>query len=174
LTGNMTKWVLKIIDGKPQATSAFVKADFHNWMSKNEGKFITITPHEKVSSNKRGYFEGALIPAYCQWHEALDATNPDHRELVREMFKTEFNGTFVKGLWSEPHKIPRSTSRLNNDEFGMFLNRITDYFEENQIPVPSPELYLKWVDMFQDEEADYWTWLRKHNLKSDGSTRSDN
>lgn len=163
------KWLLKVTNGKPRATSPFVDADFHDWLSKNEGKLVVVSPHEKVSSNKRGYFEGALIPAYCDWNEALDPHNPDHRELVREMFKTEFNGTFVKGLWDTPHKIPRSTARLTNDEFGQFLERIARYFEENQIPIPDPELYKKWVDMFQDEEADYWTWLERHNLKPDGS-----
>lgn len=168
----MQKWILQVKEGKPTATSPYVKADFHDWLSKNEGKHIVITPHERVSKEKRGYFEGALIPAYCDWNEALDPYNPDHRELVREMFKTEFNGTFVKGVWNEPHKIPRSTSRLSNDEFAQFLNRITRYFEENEIPIPDPELYKKWVDMFQDEEHDYWTWLKRHNLKSDGSERT--
>lgn len=166
----MQKWLLKIVNGKPQATSAFAKADFHDWMSKNEGKFIIVTPREKISKEKRGYFEGALIPAYCTWHEALDPHNPEHRDLVREMFKTEFNGTFVKGLWEKPHKIPRSTSRLSNQEFGQFLERITDYFEQNQIPIPDPELYKRWVDEYQDEEADYWTWLHKHGLLADGSS----
>lgn len=169
----MTKWTLKIVEGKPTATSTFVKADFDAWKAKNEGKYIDVTPHDKISNEKRGYFEGALVPAYCRLNEALDPTNRDHQELVREMFKTEFNGTFVKGVWNEPRKIPRSTSRLSNDEFGQFLNRITRYFEENEIPIPSPDLYKKWVDMFQDEEPEFWKWLDRHNLNADGTEKSN-
>ena len=167
----MQKWILKIENGKPVSTSAYQRTDFHNWMSQNEGKYITVTPHEKISKEKRGYFEGAIVPAYCDWNESLDPKNPEHRDLVREMLKTEFNGVMVKGVWNEPHKIPRSTARLSNDEFGNFLNRITAHFEENQIPIPSADLYKRWVDMFQDECHDYWEWLERHNLKPDGTEK---
>jgi len=165
----MQKWHLKVQNGKPQATSPYVAGDFNEWLRNNEGKILVVTPYEKVSKGKRGYFEGALIPAYCLWHEALDPMNKDHRELVREMFKTEFNGTFIRGLWDKPHKIARSTARLNNEEFGNFLNRITAYFEENQIPIPDPEMYKRWLDEFQDDEADYWTWLTVNKLHPDGN-----
>lgn len=165
----MEKWLLKVTNGRPTTTSGFQRASMNAWMQANEGKYLEVTPRDKISNNKRRYFEGALIPAYCDWHEALDPMNKDHRELVREMMKTEFNGTVIKGVFDKPQKVARSTAHLSNEQFGRFLERITTYFIENQIPVPDAELYKRWVDMFQDECSDYWEWLQKHRMKVDGT-----
>ena len=166
------KWVLQVKDGRPRTTSSYQKATLDKWLQENEGKYLEVTPRDKISVGKRRYFEGAIIPAYCEWHEALDHKNPDHRELVREMLKTEFNGTVIKGVFDKPQKVARSTANLSNEDFGRFLERITNYFAENHIPIPDPALWKRYTDMFQDECSDYYEWLEKHNMRCDGTERS--
>ena len=107
------KWIVKIVNGKLTFKSDWAREDFRKWCRENEGKFVILEPKEKISREKRGYFEGALVPAYCIWNEALDPFNPDHIEMVREMFKQEFNGVFIKGMWGKPRKIAKSTSKLS-------------------------------------------------------------
>jgi len=163
----MKKWILKVREGRPQHTSDYQRADMQDWMRQNEGKLVEVIPRDKISQNKRGYFEGAIIPTYCHWHEALDEKNADHRDMVREMFKTEFNGVTIKGMWNEPRKVAKSTARLTNDQFGAFIERITRYFEQNEIPVPNPELYKSWQDMFATDYPNYWEWLEATNQQPD-------
>jgi len=165
----MKKWLLKVVDGRPTTTSAHQKADFKAWLGENEGKILEVVPRERISKGKRGYFEGAIVPTYCDWHDALDPRNPEHRALVREELKTEFNGVTLKGISGKPHKVAQSTTGLSNDQFGQFLERITRYFEENQIPIPDPELYKRWQDMFMFDYPDYWEWLQATNQHADGS-----
>ena len=163
------KWILKAHQGRLTSSSNFQRSDLNQWIRENDGKFLIVTPREKISREKRGYFEGAIIPTYCHWHEALDPKNADHRAWVREELKQEFNGVTIKGISGKPHKVSKSTAGLTNHEFGKFLNRITDYFAENEIPIPDPELYKLWVDMHQDEYGDYWEWLQAHNMSPDGT-----
>lgn len=141
------------------------------WMQDNEGKLLEVSPRDKISKEKRGYFEGAIIPAYCEWHDALDPNNPDHRAWVREELKTEFNGVTIKGISGTPHKVAQSTTVLSNDQFGAFIERITRYFEENEIPIPDTELYKRWRDTFSFDYPDYWEWLSATNQNADGTPK---
>jgi len=154
-------------DGGIIFTSDYTRTQFLDYCKKNAGKFVEIIPREKISKNKRRFFEGAIVPTYCWWHEKLDHRNRQHREMVREMFKVEFNGTWIKGIWDEPRKIPQSTARLSNAQFAEFIERVLAYFDENGIPRPDPALYKKWEDTALTSD-DYFDWLEENNLRPDG------
>lgn len=158
-------------DGKPAMSFGEHGNDipFRTWMRKNIGKFGTIEPRDKITKEARGYFEGALVPSYIQWTDK-DPNNRDEQENIRELFKLEFNGMVIDGLDGTPKKVGRSTAKLSQLEFREdFVAKIVEYFVENNIPVPNPDLYKKWKDKWSHDDplSTFWQFLKKYNIKCD-------
>lgn len=160
-----------LAEGKPTLSfgSDYNRARFKQFLKDNIGKYGTIEPREKISMEARGYFEGALIPAYLEW-SGVDPESIEQHEIIRETFKQEFNGMVVNGLENKPIVIARSTSRLSREEFkSEFIAKIVDYFVENNITVPNVELYKKWKNKWRDSIPllSYWQFLNHYKLKCD-------
>ena len=171
----MTTFLAKIGESGLSFGSGANRARWLDFARKNRDKWVRIEPQEKVSPEARGYFEGAVIPAFCDWHDQLDSDNPADRQAARDWFKAEFNGRVVRGLDGQPVKIPKgSTNDLGRRGFREeFVEKIVRYFEENQIPVPDPELYKKWRDEFAFDNPleTYREWLVRNGLKADGTPK---
>lgn len=157
-------------DGKPAMSfgSDEGRIRFTTWMKKNVGKFGTIEPRDKITREARGYFEGALCPSYLVWMKA-NPHDKDNLEAVREIFKLEFNGQLRKGLDGKPMKLAKSTARLTRVEFREFTTKIIEYFVENGIPVPNPDLYKKWADEWRGDYPllSFWQFLEHFDIKCD-------
>lgn len=157
-------------DGHPAMSfgTDFGRARYMDWLSKNVGKFGTIEPREKISKEARGYFEGALCPAYLKWAKK-NPHDRDNLETIREIFKIEFNGKVVN-FRGKPMQIAKSTSRLSRQEFrDNFIAKIVEYFVENGIPVPNPELYKTWNNKWRDKYPLYsfWEFLEHFHIRCD-------
>lgn len=164
-------WLTK--EGKLEFRSEYNRARFIDYAKKNGPVVIELKPRDKITPEARGYFEGALVPAYCEYQEGLNPLNKDDLDAVREMFKAEFNGRWIVDINGKPKKVGRSTTTLTRQEFReVFIQKIVDYFMENQIPVPNPDLYKKWRDQYfhREPELTFWQWLRKHKIKCDGTS----
>lgn len=160
-------------DGRLDFRSGYNEMRFRDFQKKNPGVLFELKPKQKISHEARGYFEGALVPAYCEYQEGLNPLNKDDLDAVREMFKAEFNGRWIVDLKGKPRRFGRSTNTLSRADFReVFIQKIVDYFMENQIPVPNPDLYKDWRDKYSHKEPEltFWQWLRKHKIKCDGTS----
>jgi hypothetical protein len=163
------KFHAQIKNGGLSFGSDYSQATFRQFCKDNEGMFVTIEPRQKITKESRGYFEGALVPAYLEWSGG-DPHSKAQAEVVREIFKQEFNGMVVRGLDGQPKTIGLSTAKLSKLEFrDNFIADIVDYFIENNIAVPSTELYKKWRDEYSSDDPllTFWEWLQRYNLKCD-------
>lgn len=145
------------------------RARYMDWMKKNVGKFGTVEPREKITKEARGYFEGALCPSYVAWMKG-DPHNKNEVEVAREIFKIEFNSTVINDLHGNPVKVALSTAKLSRDQFrGEFVAKIVEYFVENGIPVPNPELYKTWNNRWRDKYPLYsfWQFLERFDISCD-------
>lgn len=123
-------------DGRPTFRTDTQRRMWRQWWKDNAGKEVRVKVEKysgAISREKRGYFEGALVPQFAEFC-SID------EETAREILKQEFNGKWIK-FNGERRKVARSTTKLDNDKMGEFINRIVMYFEENGIPVPDPEAY---------------------------------
>ncbi len=161
-------------DGRLDFRSEYNGHRFNDFLKKHGvNTLFELSPKQKVTPEARGYFEGALVPAYCDWAEGLNPLVEDDILAVREMLKREFNGRWVVNLQGRAEKVAKSTKGLSRQEFReSFIQQIVDYFERNQIPVPNPDLYKKWRDQYfhKEPELTFWQWLRKHKMACDGTT----
>ena len=167
----MIKFLAKITKTGMDFGSQFNKSRFQEWADKNLGKIIEIIPKEKISDEHRGYFEGALVPAYADWSENYDPMDRQDCVKIRELFKSRFNGMTVIGLDGKPERIAFSTGGMSKESFRKFTEAIVHYFEEHQIPIPDPELYKRWAWQIADPGDRYWDWLQKEGLNVDGSKK---
>lgn len=160
-------------DGQLDFRSQYNEMRFRDFIKKNPNAIYELKPKQKISPEARGYFEGALVPAYCEYQEGLNPLNKDDLDAVRDMFKAEFNPRWIVDLHGKPKKVGRSTKTLSRHDFReVFIQKIVDYFVENQIPVPNPDLYKKWRDEYfhNEPELTFWQWLRKHKIACDGTS----
>ena len=143
--------ITKVKDGKPVHDDYNIRSVL-GFCRSREGKEIRITYEDysgNISDEKRRYYEGALIPVLTHWqnkerkHLGLP---PYAREDLREIVKKEFNGKMITKNNGQTEKLAQSTTLLSNAGFGRFIDRITQWMEEQQIPVPDPEEYKKWRD----------------------------
>jgi hypothetical protein len=145
---------------------------FKEFHKKNPNVIFELKPRQKISPEARGYFEGALVPAYCDWAEGLNPLDKNDNDAVRELFKREFNGRWITGLDGQKVKVGQSTTLFSRRDFReVFIDKIVTYFMENQIPIPNPDLYKKWRDewVHKEPELNFWQFLRKHKIKPDGT-----
>lgn len=150
------------------------RSRFTRYLSSLVGKKVRINITElvgEITDEQRGYFEGALVPAVCDWHEKLDPENPEDVEICREWLKQEFNCRFLEQPGGGFTKVGMSTTRLNSRSMSEFIERIVAWMMEQQIPVPDPELYKKWRDSAPPAGEEYADFLRRENLKVDGTPK---
>lgn len=116
---------------------------FHDWAEKHQGKVVRIELREPISINKRRFFEGAVVHYFFYQHGI--GVFKDFSE-ARECLKREFNPVFVKRLDGSVETQGGSTEKKSNEWFGVFLEKIQDYFMQQGYEFPDPEQYKKWVE----------------------------
>lgn len=163
----MTAFTALIRENRLDLGSDLQRTRFAQFCKENQGAKVRIELISVESNEMRRYFEGGIIAALCEYHENFDRRNPDDRRTMRELVKEEFLGVLVPGLHGEPVRVARSSK--GRKELRELLERVTEYMQENGIPVPDPALFKKWRDEYSFEHPDFYDWLAIHKLRPDGS-----
>jgi hypothetical protein len=161
-------WIVKFNNKGMTFSSDYARATFLDFRKQNTGMSFKLVPHATPSDEQRGYYFAAVIPAFAEYSDNYDENNPEHLLQIAELFKIEFNPSFLTNLAGESMKIGKSTTTLNKRAYGEFLERIERYYEQNGIPWPDTSLYKKWEDMYQDAYPKYRDWLKAMNIKCNG------
>lgn len=130
----------RVQNGRIQFASSRAEAYF---LEKAKGKELVIIVDDAASSNKRKYFEGAIIPAV--FYQTPRSGWQNFKEC-REALKLEFIPGWTKTTKGERVKYSRSTTELSNLAFGKFLEEITHWMVEQGMEYPDPEEYKAWRD----------------------------
>jgi len=120
--------------------SEYNKAKLSEWLKKYDG--FELQPIIEESIKSRGYMEGAVIPAYCEWQYGINARDSGRSEQRRMLFKRDFNYEIVTDRKGNPVKSPISSKGLASQ----INNKYTRYAEENGAPIPNAQLYKLWRD----------------------------
>lgn len=161
-------------EGRVESGRISLPRSFHEWARKHDGARVVVQPATPPSRSLRGYFEGALVPAFCAWHEQLDPHNPKHRQWVREWLKVRFLGRpYRDPLTGETVIVPPSLSTLTAEEYRAFVESITDYYAHNGIPVPNPELFKRWAQVAVEGTETFWQFLERTGLSPDSFPPSE-
>ena len=120
--------------------SDYSRGLFLSWLKKYGA--VEIQPVVKESKNSRGYLEGAVVPAYCQWQYGIDARARGKGEQRRFLFKRDFNYEVVKNRDGEPVRTPVSSLGLAVT----LSDTYTRWADQNGAPIPNSELYKLWRD----------------------------
>ncbi len=148
--------------------SPYNQARFRDWAAKNIGMEVKLIPSDIPTNEMRGYYFGAIVPAIAE-SSSQDYKSPEVLQEIHELLKTEFNGKFIKDfIKGGMKKISLSTTRLNKSGFSEYLNRITAWMSENQIPVPDSNLYREWHDTEAIDGVDFKDWLFEKGVNKDG------
>jgi len=161
-------WIVKFDEKCMHFTSEYARALFLDYRKENKDERYRLIPDKKYSREQQGFYYGAVIPSFAEWSDNYDENNPDHLLQIHDLMKLEFNGTFLTNLAGKSTKIGKSTTSMNKKDYSAFLERIEHYYDQNQIPFPSAELYLRWVDEFSIDYPKYRDWLKAMNLKVNG------
>ena len=112
-----------------------------------KGKPIEVTVKRrsaKHSDAQRGYYWACVIPALVHGFNDLGTPmqpgNKDHLETVHEFCKAQFlKGREVFTATGEAIYFPASTSDLNKDDFGRYIDEIARWAAEYlNINIPAP------------------------------------
>lgn len=148
--------------------SDYHKAMFKDFLKHNDGIRLKITPDEQIANNVRRYFEGGIVPFFALQHFVVDPQNGKWCTMplkeARECLKREFNPTYFRDLSGATVKQGESTASLNKKEFGGFIDRCTDYFEQNGYEIPNNEEYKNWIDSIPDFCEEYPPVVRLRDL----------
>lgn len=125
-----------------QFPSKYNKATLLDWMKKY--KEFHIMPVINESKNVRGYLEGAVVPAYCEWQYGINARENGRSEQRRYLFKRDFNYEVVNDRDGNPVKTPLSSKGIASK----LANTYTMWAEQNGAPIPNPALYKLWRDKY--------------------------
>jgi hypothetical protein len=106
------------------------------------GQEIQVEKDESRAS--RGYMEGAVIPAYCEWQYNIPTRSKGYDEARRYLFKRDFNYEVVENRQGSPSRIPVST----RGKAKLVLDVFTRYAEENGCPIPNVELYKTYKEKY--------------------------
>ncbi len=115
---------------------------FLDWLKKY--KTFHIFPADQESIKSRGYLEGAVIPAYCEWQYGINPKKIGLSEQRRFLFKRDFNSEIINDRNGNPIKAPISSK----GKASYLVNVYTQYCYENGAPLPNPELYKLWRDRY--------------------------
>jgi hypothetical protein len=114
-----------------------------------------ITPHVEESVRSRGYLEGAVMPAYCEWQYGINSRDRSKHEQQRYLFKKDFNSEIVNDRDGNPTKAPLSSKGLAsklNDSY-------TRWAEQNGAPIPNPKLFKLWRDKYRSIDERFPTFF---------------
>jgi len=103
------------------------------------GQEIQLETETRAS---RGYLEGAVVPAYCEWQYNIKQNEKSQQDNRRFLFKRDFNYEIRKDRNGNPEKMPLSTK----GKAKIALDNFTRYAEENGCPIPNPFLYKEYKD----------------------------
>jgi hypothetical protein len=120
--------------------SEYNKGILGEWLKKYNS--FKLEPDEEETRSSRGYLEGGVIPAYCEWQYGINARDLRRDTQRRNLFYTDFNFEIVANRNGDPVKSPVSSKGLSKHILGSF----TRYAEENGCPIPNPALYKLWRD----------------------------
>lgn len=134
---------VQVLEKDFRFTSEMARALF---FQKNFKKYAYIEIDDATSSEKRRYFEGCLVPVVFYTHP-----NSGWKSLkeAREALKMEFTGTEQRDLDGNIVRVAKSTTELNNAQFGRMLDAVVRWLLENQLCGEDdidPENYKAWRD----------------------------
>ena len=124
----------------------FTRAHFKDFLKKNAGQRVEITPLLPESKKQRAFFEGAVVPLACYFHEKLDHRKWQDCVTMRDLLKIEFNGELIP-FNGKIVKVAKSTK----GELAGFIDRVIDDLEEqngiDRSKLLDPEKYKHWRDV---------------------------
>lgn len=143
--------MLKIIALPNRAKTGFSipselnRAKLQDWFKKYPA--FDITPRISDSIKGRGYLEGAVIPAYCEFQYDINPKETGKSEQRRMLFKQDFNSEIIKDRQGKPVKVPRTSKGKVKD----LTQKYTDWAEKNGAPIPNPALFELWRDEWNSD-----------------------
>ncbi len=143
------KFLISVKDGRFTFGSDYARRSFLDFVTKNPNQWFTLSPAKRESKKQRGYLEGGVIPAYCEWQYGISARDrtPETSTTRRFLFKRDFNGEVIKDRHGDPTRIPTSTKGVLND----VTTRYTEWAQQNGAPVPNADLFRMWRDEYSTE-----------------------
>lgn len=122
--------------------SKYNKATLLEWFKKY--KVFEISPVVNESQKSRGYLEGAVVDAYCEWQYGINPREKGRQEQKRFLFKRDFCYEIVNDKDGNPIRVPVSSK----GKAAIVSNTYTQWAEENGAPIPNPALYKLWRDKY--------------------------
>jgi len=146
----------------------------HQQALKEAEKWGTVPKMEinnPVSENFRGYYFAGVIGfihsikmyphlaqrSFTYRNEGLALANVYH-----ELLKRQFNGIHIQVDQNIIEKMGRSIAVKNSKRFNAYIDRISEYTEDNfKIRVPTSEEYNLYRDKFMEEQTgiDFTKWF---------------
>ena len=126
--------------------SAFNRQILMEWLKKY--KTFEICPVITESREVRGYLEGGIVPAYCEWQYGINARERGKSEQRRFLFKRDFNYEVVNDREGNPVRSPKSSKGIA----ASIANTYTQWAEQNGAPIPNPELYKMWKNKYSMDD----------------------
>jgi hypothetical protein len=126
----------EIRDGKISFVTEYNSARFRQWAKEHDKVKITIKKEELSRSKNQNAFYWLYLGIIEQ--ETGNEANDLHEFLKRTLLAPVFISVLGKEI-----KIPRSTSKLNKIEFGVYLEKICAL---TGVPLPDSEGY----NLYQD------------------------
>jgi len=120
--------------------SEYNKSVLADWLKKYDA--FDLEPRIQESKESRGYLEGGVVRAYCEWQYGIDARAGGKSEQRRFLFKRDFNYEIVEDRQGNPVRSPVSSK----GKAKKVLKEYQRYSEENGAPLPNPALYNLWRD----------------------------
>ena len=136
------KFTAKITKGEIDFINDHNRDKFYSWAKKNEGIRLAITDDEPIGTQKRRFFEGAVVPYFAIQNFIDGAPMPDKE--ARKTLIYEFNPDYVIKLDGTKKRTGGSTKKFNDDGFRIFLERIEGYFQQNGYEYPSSVEFKEW------------------------------
>lgn len=122
--------------------SEYNRATFLIWLKKYN--LFEISPVIEESRECRGYLEGGIVPAYCEWQYKINARDRGKSEQRRFLFKRDFNYEIVNDREGTPVRSPISSKGIA----AKIAFNYTDWAEQNGAPIPNPAFYKLWRDKY--------------------------
>lgn len=108
---------------------------------------IEIKKKGKRSLPQNAYYWGVVVPEIT--HRLRELGNDVNGEVVHEYLKGRFNSNrIVVAATGEALDIPKSTTELNKEEFGSYVDRIIQFCAESlDLVIPPPNTQTAMFDV---------------------------
>lgn len=149
--------------------SEYSRAKLIEWLKKY--KTFEISPVINESREVRGYLEGGIVPAYCEWQYGINARERGKSEQRRFLFKRDFNYEIVNDRDGNPVRSPKSSKGIA----ASITTTYTQWASENGAPIPNPELYKLWKNKYSldDRFPTFFEFLDFLELECDAMPSSE-